>query len=68
MAHDEIKDAAAAGRAGASLWVEPPVVVHRALTNSQPGQAYTTQTYLDFTAADSIPECGNNTTATYWNT
>ena len=43
-------------------------VMRRALNNSQPGQPYATQDYLDFTAADSIGECGNTTAATYWNT
>ncbi len=61
------RDGAAPESAEASLWIEPPVV-HRALTNSQPGQPYTTQDYLDFLAADSIPECGNLTAATYCNT
>ena len=42
--------------------------MHRALTNSQPGQTYVTQDYLNFTATDSIGECGNLTAATYWNT
>ena len=45
-----------------------PSLVHRALENSQPGQPYLTQDYLSFTTAESIPECGNNTAATYWNT
>ena len=42
--------------------------MHRALKNSQPGQTYVSSTYLDFTASESIPECGNTTAATYWNT
>lgn len=52
------------------LWrsAAEPSAVRRALNNSQPGQPYVTQDYLDFTAADSIGECDNTTAATYWNT
>ena len=42
--------------------------MHRALNNSQPGQPYMTQDYLDFSTNTSTGECGNTTAATYWNT
>ena len=42
--------------------------MHRAITNSQPGQPYMTQGYLEFSTITSPGECGNNTAATYWNT
>ena len=43
--------------------------MHRALTNSQPGQPYQTLDYLDFANnVSNNDECVNNTAATYWNT